>query len=217
MKITKFKIISLLIILSLVGGIYYYQSDYREYRKEMDPVFEIKRNDKRSHPIFEGEAEPDIPTLDEVNSTVLGPDKNNNGIRDDIDIWINRSANDYNELMAMRQSARAIQEFLKAAYEKRDSEVEKLFIFTHTTNTCLKVIFKDQMEKWTLYWRIRFLTHYPRELRHTMVVPFYGNVRSSDSGPLGPDILDNCKFKVRNEEKVLKEFEEYIKKLWKNI
>lgn len=81
---------------------------------------------KKAHPeqkFFDGEAEPPLPNREENDRTILGIDSNKNGIRDDVDIWINRTALDYNERMAMRQYARTIQEDLRIC---KDVEIEKM-------------------------------------------------------------------------------------------
>jgi hypothetical protein len=81
-----------------------------DYEKIMGPALKAKMEDKNPNPVFDGEAEPTMPDPKENDKTVLGIDTNNNGIRDDIDIWINRTGKTYNERMALRQLARAYRE-----------------------------------------------------------------------------------------------------------
>lgn len=55
--------------------------------------------------VFDGVYEVFIPDS-KLNSEGNGVDSDNNGIRDDVDIWINRMSNSFNERMAMRQYAK---------------------------------------------------------------------------------------------------------------
>ena len=98
--------------LVIIGGIV-----WSLYPPEYDRLMSEALRKQQEHPeikIFDGEVEPPMPNREENDKTCLGIDTNNNGIRDDIDIWINRTALDYNERMAMRQYARAEQEELRA-------------------------------------------------------------------------------------------------------
>jgi hypothetical protein len=91
-----------------------------DYEKIMGPALKAKMEDKNTNPMFDGEVEPPMPNPKDNDKTLLGIDTNNNGIRDDIDIWINRTGKTYNERMALRQLARAYREEWKAgnlAYE----------------------------------------------------------------------------------------------------
>ncbi len=85
-------------------------SSCTEYEKIMGPALKAKMEDKNPNPVFDGEAEPPMPSPSENDKTLLGIDANKNGIRDDIDIWINRTGKTYNERMALRQLAKALRE-----------------------------------------------------------------------------------------------------------
>jgi effector-binding domain-containing protein len=78
-----------------------------DYEKIMGPALKVKMGDKNPNPVFDGEVEPAMPDPSENDKTLLGIDSNKNGIRDDIDIWINRTGKTYNERMALRQLAKA--------------------------------------------------------------------------------------------------------------
>ena len=86
-----------------------------DYEKIMGPALKTKMSDKNPNPVFDGEIEPPMPNPWENDKTLLGIDTNNNGIRDDIDIWINRTGKTYNERMALRQLAKAFREEWVAA------------------------------------------------------------------------------------------------------
>lgn len=81
-----------------------------DYEKVIGPALKNKLEDKNLNPIFDGVIEPQMPNPKDNDKTLLGADSNNNGIRDDIDIWINRTGKNYNERMALRQYAIALRE-----------------------------------------------------------------------------------------------------------
>ncbi len=98
---------------ALFGGIYFYlQKQDKDYDSLMKRA-EKKQRDHSEFIDFYGEREPSIPSGDENSKTLLGVDANVNGVRDDIDVWINRSALTQNETLAMRQYAKARQEWLR--------------------------------------------------------------------------------------------------------
>lgn len=73
----------------LLGSLYLKPS---EYDKLMNPAIESKKINPNM--TFGDEVEPQFPDEDENNKTIAGVDKNNNGVRDDVEIWINRTAED---------------------------------------------------------------------------------------------------------------------------
>ena len=62
--------------------------------------------------IFDGEVEPRMPSNWDNDSTLPGIDANNNGVRDDVDIWINRRWGSSGLRKAFKQYARAIQKMI---------------------------------------------------------------------------------------------------------
>src|SRR5204863_9037043 len=68
-----------------------------DYDKLMNPIKEIKLAEKKvgkPNPIFDGIVEPSFPDEKENNKTLEGIDSNHDGVRDDIEIWINRTSED---------------------------------------------------------------------------------------------------------------------------
>lgn len=120
----------------------------REYENIMEPAIRAKLNDKNSNPIFDGEIEPPIPEFSKNNINFLGVDLNKNGIRDDIDIWINRSGINYNERMAMRQYAKAQQFWLKVCNESLINEVMKAENDSINSLWCLSYLSDHRFGKW---------------------------------------------------------------------
>jgi hypothetical protein len=72
--------------------------------------------------IFDGEIEPPFPNETDNNKTLLGTDSNNNGVRDDLDIWINYVGLDRNHRFALRELVREEAARLKAG-ELNDSDI----------------------------------------------------------------------------------------------
>jgi len=95
-----------------------------KYHKIIDDAFESKKLDKTDNITFFGEAEPPLPTKEEIEDLEIGVDRNNNGIRDDIDIYINRTFKDYNLVMAARQFARSYENFYRKQVEWEQLKIE---------------------------------------------------------------------------------------------
>ena len=106
--------VCLLLIVSISSGC----SEYKKNIKEA-------QNNKQKHPeqrIFDGEIEPKFPDENENEDTILGVDTNKNGIRDDIDIWINYVGINRNHRMGLRQAARAESKRLLVGSADSDTE-----------------------------------------------------------------------------------------------
>lgn len=84
----------LILALLLTQSCSWFESDYD---KLMGPIKKIKIAEKKAgkpNPTFDGVIEPDFPDEKENNKTLEGVDSNHDGVRDDIEIWINRTAED---------------------------------------------------------------------------------------------------------------------------
>lgn len=107
-----FAIAPVLLTLGILLGIRYYlghlESDYTFLISKV-----LKHKEYFDQVSFHGELEPDAPDLQINGQTILGIDSNLNGIRDDIDIWLNRSALNKEETDLMRGYARQLQIVLK--------------------------------------------------------------------------------------------------------
>gem|GEM_PF-844689 len=115
-KREKIIIINLIFILSGCSS--------TKYREIITPALELKKADQVQSPIYFGEIEPPIPTKEEIENQPIGIDRNNNGIRDDIDIYINRTFKDYNLVMVARQFAFAYENFYRKEVEWLNIEKE---------------------------------------------------------------------------------------------
>ena len=107
MSIKSFGQIYILSILFLSVGCREYESLISDAREA-----KLKNNEAR---IFDGELEPPFPKASENDRTLEGVDVNNNGVRDDVEIWINYVGTDSNHRRALKQQARATLKMLQNA------------------------------------------------------------------------------------------------------
>jgi hypothetical protein len=78
--------------------------------KEYSNIIKEAKDNKEKHPeqrVFDGEVEPDFPNESQNDKNLLGVDSNNNGIRDDVETWINFIGHDYNHRMALKMLAKS--------------------------------------------------------------------------------------------------------------
>ena len=181
-----------------------------EYKKVMEPAMTKKLADLNSNPTIYGEEEPPILTLDEIKKDVKGIDRNQNGIRDDIDIWINRTGENYNEVMALRQKAKSLQVFLEVALEKKIVEAEPSMNKSIYAGYCMEVVFfstpkykkQEDLEK-----KLQDLHFYPSE-RTLTSVKFYKYVMKYGGGQYNKleDQYKYCNFKVERPKELTIQF-----------
>lgn len=75
---------------------------------------------------FDGFVEPPMPSPEENDKTLEGMDSNKDGIRDDVEIWINRTFSNADKRQAMKQLARASQKIMVASFWDQDKLWEEL-------------------------------------------------------------------------------------------
>lgn len=122
------------------AGVYFYLSNEDKDYDSLMKRAEKKQKEHSEFLDFYGEREPSIPDKDENSKTLIGIDLNANGIRDDIDVWINRSALTMNETMSMRQYARAMQEWFNVCDKKSVEEVKVVKKKLEEAQTCLTML-----------------------------------------------------------------------------
>lgn len=92
----------------MIGVIAYFKPYESEYEKLIKPVREIKLQEQSSGkpiPVFEGVSEPNFPNSDQIFEGLIGIDSNGDGVRDDLEIWINRVAEDKYVRIALKRTA----------------------------------------------------------------------------------------------------------------
>jgi hypothetical protein len=176
----------------------------------MGPAIKAKLADKNPNPVFDGEVEPSIPNRSENDKTVLGIDSNKNGIRDDVEIWINRTALDYNERMAMRQYARAQQERLRVCSKQSKNEISKAETNELFASYCLSAVSDYRRKKNYMshqIWQITLSNSSRKDCPK-----FFDQFTYSMGGGEGDagKLHGNCTFKIENLEEVIKKYH----KLW---
>lgn len=179
-----------------------------EYEKMMEPAVKAKLADKNPKPVFDGEVEPPIPSRSENDSSIMGVDANNNDIRDDIDIWINRTGFDYNERMAMRQYAKAQQYWLKVCTENLINDVMKAENESVNSRSCLSAVTDHRFGKIDfLANKIDYLTLNIGKRncegfynKHSTVI----TIKNTSNRHL------NCKFNVQNLSKVIDAYGKFL-------
>lgn len=192
------------VILALSAGWYFYPSEYDSLMNEALK----KQEENPTQKVFDGVLEPVMPDKKENAKTILGIDENQNGIRDDVDIWINRTGRDYNERMGMRQTAKAEQEMLKVCEGQLGDRVSEVSSATLKAWGCLHAV-SD------IYYKENYMQKFLMELTYNSAL------RNSCSKYLNTQVYSytgadghfhkNCEFKLENEDKVI----EMYYKFWK--
>lgn len=201
-----------LILAALVFGSTYYYLKAKD--KDYDSLIgraAKKQKDHSEFTEFYGEVEPNIPNKDENSQTLLGIDSNNNGVRDDIDVWINRSALTQNESLSMRQYARARQDWLRVCDQNLLDQVIVVNKKVENATTCLTMMSdykrreknyaKDKLELLILNIKSRIDCH-----------EFYAKNSKTTPIAVGENTNFSCEFKVQYPENVVSGNEEWNKK-----
>jgi hypothetical protein len=114
---------AILILAMFFSSCKYFESDYD---KLMNPIKKIKLAEEKSgvkSRIYNGIHEPDFPDEELNNKTIEGVDTNHDGVRDDVEIWINRTSENEYVALAMKDYYRQkLNMFLKAAERKISPE-----------------------------------------------------------------------------------------------
>ena len=178
-----------LVGLILIGFLYFL------WPSEYDQMMSVALKIRDAHPeqkVFDGEVEPHMPNKTENNKTMTGIDSNNNGIRDDVDIWINRNARTKNEIRVFRQYARAMFKSFITCEIKDEKSAE--YIFTNLLNSqfCANELNVNFNKVSTLYIN---------NAKRRSCLDFFNIVGAASAGdkpntdnPMGA--LQNCSFKV---------------------
>ena len=123
-----YKILSILIVLTSACTILPRENfDSVDVSKERDHLRDLQAKEKEPK-VFDGELEPRMPDDDENDKTVAGIDSNNNGLRDDVEIYINRRFNEADFRRAYKQYAKAYQKWMILGEQNADGGTLKKFI-----------------------------------------------------------------------------------------
>lgn len=165
-------------------------------------------NNKKMNPskyVFDNFAEPPIPT---VNGDILfGVDTNQNNIRDEIEIWINRKFDKKNERMATRQMAMDLTYLLQMAKENSTEKTSHASSIIYTTGQCLSFIFgyKKSEEVRDALIGLTFNTKKRDDFfqsinMHTL------NIGSVVDGMLVGEGYKGCNFEIEDKDDLIKKY-----------
>ncbi|MBC7429128.1 MAG: hypothetical protein H7336_10980 [Bacteriovorax sp.] len=118
--------------------------DATEYDKIMNPIKAMKAAEKKAKkaaPVFDNVIEPDFPYEAENNKTLEGVDSNRDGVRDDIEIWINRTAEDEYVRQSLKEAYRKeIQLYESLANNEMSERIHSKLSASATLWECVQVL-----------------------------------------------------------------------------
>jgi len=97
-----------------------------------------------------------IPVLDR-SADLAGPDLDNNGIRDDIDAYINKTYTNEKECKAAQQFARYMQQAILVDPNDED-EINRVDLMSSRSINCIFRTFNDSPNGWRLFSEIKAMT-----------------------------------------------------------
>lgn len=202
MKGYKRYIIGLLII---IYGAYLTKPDLY-YFNEMNRAASLPKNTLDP----EESTEPEMPSHYLNHFTLTGIDSNDNGVRDDVDIWINRVGKTYNERMALREKAKTLNKLLIACDNNDPKAVRDLENKSTGDTGCITFVFLRTPgieEEGEILYKIiqnnnkRNCSSYYSTNSSTSA--FYNNKKT----------YEYCGFKIKNLEQMKSRFENWSKQL----
>jgi hypothetical protein len=205
-KKNKIAILAIIILSVFVGFYIYHMQDRWNYREIMKDAVAKKMADKNPQPVFDGIHEPPLPTEDEIFNDPIGPDRNKNGIRDDVDIWINRSFDDYNLRMAYRQYSQMVDLIYKSVESNDLSQSNQLASDRYRAMSCIFFFHSIYFEKTKndLFNKTHYILTSYRNLDKSKADNFAKSISEiSSGGVMGKENL-LCKFKIQNEHELVK-------------
>lgn len=179
----------------LLGGFYLSPS---EYDKLMNPALESKKINPNM--TFDNEVEPPLPDEDENSKTIEGVDKNKNGVRDDVEIWINRTYSVSDERKALMQFSRSFILELQTAVELNKEKSFELIQESEKATICMIGVFKNQ-ENLKALKHLDVLIVNTSHRKKAQLLVFELLAGKFIGGHSLKDPLMYCKFSVQREER----------------
>lgn len=122
------------------------KSPERKYEELINPVLQKVHGTRK---IVDGEMEPPFP--EKLGDDAVGTDVNQNGIRDDVEIWINYNSKNGNERKAMKQVALALTQEITNSHLLDESIAYEKSTETERALDCLSDVVSTEVFKYTLY------------------------------------------------------------------
>lgn len=127
-------VLLVLMCISLTSCLEVFRPNY--YKEEVVPFLESLEEDYKPQ-VVDGVMEPaKIPDLDEDQETLLGIDSNNDGVRDDVEIFINRKFKYDYERETEKRFFRHAQIYLKNAKSMTKEQLKKELNQFHADDEC---------------------------------------------------------------------------------
>lgn len=189
-----------LIVLVVVGLI---ASGCNDYEKIISDARENKT--KVGRQIIDGEEEPPFPDESENNKTLQGVDVNKNGIRDDVDIWINFVGKDRNHRMALKQIAKKLQKIMDVGGGNSKESKEQIVQEVYDADSCVSFFERGDLYEMTASSKVTDLL-FNTNIRIDAYKKFHDRVlvyRSSKQGSFNKVEYYFCDFEVENVQKAL--------------
>jgi hypothetical protein len=195
--------ISLFFTVFLLGGIFEYLKYQESNYNFLINQAEKSQRDHSEFSDFDGQIEPKIPDLQQNSKTLLGIDLNSNGIRDDVDVWINRKSFDSDERRGMRQLAEAYQKWLEGCGHSDRTEEKNII----AARSCLHVVSDYQRgEEDFVAQKIELLVFNTKERLDCK------NMNESKILFQYKELTSYCHFKMKYPENVWNFYEIWLKK-----
>lgn len=165
--------------------------------------------------VYDGNPEPPYPDLDEDVKTLEGIDADKDGLRDDLEIWINRISKDENERNLWRQTVR----MKTGVILSKESDKDKGLKFLRADNikvACGELLFAENSSE--MFEKSSKLTRFilntkNREKYHTITTnaasPYHGGFATAEESLFMAKCF--CQFDISNEQKVKEKFRAYRK------
>jgi hypothetical protein len=201
MKGYKRYIIGLLII---IYGAYLTKPDLY-YFNEMNRAASLPKNTLDP----EEPSEPEMPSHYLNHFTLTGIDSNDNGVRDDVDIWINRVGKTYNERMALRENAKSLTKQMIACDNNDSESVSSLVQKISRERDCISFVILSKTGE-EIIWESLF--NVVRNNNKRSCYSFYRHNSSTSMIKGENDLSITCSFKIRNIEIMKSRYEDWRKK-----
>jgi hypothetical protein len=160
---------AILLVIFLTSACQFLNSDYD---KLMNPIKKIKLAEKKggtSNPIYDGFVEPDFPDENENIKTLKGVDSNRDGVRDDIEIWINRTAEDLYVRSALKESYRKQMELFLSLYNNEPEEKVHLHLsLSSAIDGCVAIVTSPYDKSYLKKYQKDAITYYSNTIVNTL-------------------------------------------------
>lgn len=189
--------------LFFIGGCISSTNSTSRYKELIAPVKAIKL--KESTPfMIDGQIEPVFPDENENNLRIGGIDSNNNGVRDDLEIYINRRAKSRNDRLALKQFAKYSRMELELWNKVSVDELYKINSNIAKSGECYLYVSKNPNAIYLLSEVTDLIYGNLEREEASKAIGFKLRGYALGSGISANESFKGCEFKVDNLEEVVK-------------